>query len=926
MAAIEQVVPNLLGGVSQQPDPLKLPGQVKTANNVYLDPTFGALKRPGSELMLQVNDVPADAKWFPILRDEQEHYLVAIWRSGYAPGDQTTNDTPGTLQMRVYDVIQGRQVTVSYDANEEYLQGDVDFKELRHLTIGDYTLITNPRVQPTTFTQGERRTAECIITIGQAGYGTQYIVDFSEEDGGQQSRWQVQEMQAQETYTRSTHEQPEWNGETLVTDWNGTGLSFRVRVEARSFVRDGGKKYGHQYTTFVTLLVPGNSTTPFPDQIRVDVSGREWKVYITKQKETKAYANLGTAQFTTAVDPSGGGASTADIVTGLTASINSLTGFSATSTGNVIRVRRSGTSNEFVVSARGGTSGDGLTAFKYSVDNLAMLPTECWNGYRVIVRNTGDTEADDYYVEFVTDVEGADVPGPGRWRETHAQGEGGGLNDRTMPHVLVRKADGTFQFTSLEKSQWGKSWGRREVGSLETNPDPSFTNSGAAIYGMFMYKNRLGFLTEDAVVMSQVGDYFNFYATSGVALSDADPIDLATSDTRPVRLRGALTSDSGAILFGNQAQFRLSTQDDAFGPKTARLDKISNYIYDSDAWPVQTGVSMMYATNMGTYSSVYEMATDSTKGTPVIEENTRVVPRFLPSGLTWAESSMNNDTVLFGSRELKDVYVFRFFNEGPERSIAGWSKWTYPGKVQCVGCYGELMYLALRDDDGNTVITRSYLLDQADAPITAGEFNYLPRMDNIVQYPAQTTPRNKINLLQLDYNLRESKFTLSQQWGVYPCECTLVYTDVDDGEFEQFTVGTSRVFYAQKNRPFRIGLTYDMKLELPNFYVKTEKRPDRITDVMVQGVYFDLYQSSGIDVTVNVTGYDPYQGYLTPINANAYNADAAAMRVSGTEYLGMASPGSQSFITLSSTNPYPSGLISYSFQGIYNKRGYAPIR
>ena len=49
MAAIEQQIPNMLGGVSQQPDPVKLPGQVREADNVLLDPTFGCMKRPPTQ-------------------------------------------------------------------------------------------------------------------------------------------------------------------------------------------------------------------------------------------------------------------------------------------------------------------------------------------------------------------------------------------------------------------------------------------------------------------------------------------------------------------------------------------------------------------------------------------------------------------------------------------------------------------------------------------------------------------------------------------------------------------------------------------------------------------------------------------------------------------------------------------------------------
>ena len=305
MAAVEQTIPNLLGGVSQQPDPLKLPGQVKTANNVYLDPTFGALKRPGSELLLQSGVIPEDAKWFPILRDDTEHYLVAMWREGYVSGGNGSPEVPGTLKLKVFDVLNGNQRTVTYDDTEEYFHGDSDYSRISHLTIGDYTFLANPTVQPSTFGINETRPNEALVTIGQAGYGTQYICDFATEDSGQQSRWTVTELQAQNSFAKQNHETPEYSGEITINDWNGTGLAFRLRVEARSFARNEGEDYGHRYTPFVTLLAGGNNTSSFPGEIVVPLSGYNWKIYVTQQRESKTYANLGTAQYTTAVDPSG---------------------------------------------------------------------------------------------------------------------------------------------------------------------------------------------------------------------------------------------------------------------------------------------------------------------------------------------------------------------------------------------------------------------------------------------------------------------------------------------------------------------------------------------------------------------------------------------------------------------------------------------
>ena len=51
MATVNQRIPNFLGGVSQQPDKIKFPGQLRVCNNAVPDITFGLEKRPPAELV-----------------------------------------------------------------------------------------------------------------------------------------------------------------------------------------------------------------------------------------------------------------------------------------------------------------------------------------------------------------------------------------------------------------------------------------------------------------------------------------------------------------------------------------------------------------------------------------------------------------------------------------------------------------------------------------------------------------------------------------------------------------------------------------------------------------------------------------------------------------------------------------------------------
>lgn len=85
MAAVTQLIPTFLGGVSRQADTKKSPGQVVEILNGYTDPTYGLLKRNGSQylgLISQGADNFTNGHWFSISRDNDERYIGIITRAG----------------------------------------------------------------------------------------------------------------------------------------------------------------------------------------------------------------------------------------------------------------------------------------------------------------------------------------------------------------------------------------------------------------------------------------------------------------------------------------------------------------------------------------------------------------------------------------------------------------------------------------------------------------------------------------------------------------------------------------------------------------------------------------------------------------------------------------------------------------------------
>ena len=133
MAAVTQRVNNYLGGVSNQSDDKKLPGQVKECLNGYPDPTFGLTKRPGFEWIanLGTGTTYDSSKWFYIHRDADEKYIGCIKPAGGSTGD-----------IDIWNATTGVACTVNYGTGAQaYLTGARTNYDI--LTVQDTSIITN---------------------------------------------------------------------------------------------------------------------------------------------------------------------------------------------------------------------------------------------------------------------------------------------------------------------------------------------------------------------------------------------------------------------------------------------------------------------------------------------------------------------------------------------------------------------------------------------------------------------------------------------------------------------------------------------------------------------------------------------------------------------------------------------------------------
>ena len=985
MAAISQKIANLLGGVSQQPDPVKLPGQVRAADNVYLDPTFGCRKRPGTEYLATLgSNIPVDARWFTIFRDNNERYVVAMYNNP-------------TFGLRVWDLNDGAERTVTISDSATAYFEDASNDTVEQISIADYTMITNTnRIVSMSSTESPDSNTDALVTIDQISYNSNYNIDFSDagaaptpvysatglevipgtfevQDGGLCSLVDAQNFTESGPGGRSglqfrissqcaaylsgdagiEYKPSSFNtifnptsGSSSVTEdfgtfkvvWNGFGGDFIIdaqwlssdpkgttytgnlggkvkitRAEERGF---STQQYVSRYTVDV-ILQNGGVGWRVGDVVNVVMQGKTYAVRVTKETFIYAYNNLGTATYTTPADTSSGVLSVATVTSSLVSAINgSIAGFTAEAVGNVIKISRTG-GGEYNIAVRGGTTNTSMTALKGVARDVADLPSQGWDGFVIKVNNTDDETADDYYVQFET--QSAGVPGAGSWTETVAPGIKTTINSSTMPHALIRQADGTFTLDALNSDSAFGGWAPRVVGDEDTNPEPSFV--GHTITNMFFYANRLGFLSQDAVVMSQPGDYFNFFSASALTVSDVDPIDLTASATKPAILKAAVGTAKGLILFAESSQFLLSTDEVVFSSATAKLKEISNYFYRSRVIPLNSGVSVSFISESNTYSKVLEMAVDSVQNRPVVADITRIIPEYLPSSLEWGAVSANNNFLVFGNKS-QDVYTFKFFNNGDERQLAGWTRWIFPDPVELWAFEDDKCFIVTRDETSHHLLTSKLTDDPADAPLSVGFSAFTPRLDyqlNDTEFTpvvGQVSTRIDLPAQFIDKTPVVFIATGGDYTGYFATP------DVQDDAGTKYIEVPNAVATGE----WRLGLQYTSSVELPAIFTTAEGRADRVNIPMVEFLYLNLYYSGRYEAVLSKRGYDTSTRSLEVTPANVYVADQPTVQELGTAVVPLFAPGDIVNLTINCPDPFPSSITSYSWQGHYNNRGIRPLR
>ena len=392
----------------------------------------------------------------------------------------------------------------------------------------------------------------------------------------------------------------------------------------------------------------------------------------------------------------------------------------------------SGTRTAFNISCKGGPSNNKLAVFQDQVDNVSQLPTQSFHDHVVKIINTASPN-DTYFAKFVADD---GTSGTGYWKETLDPSKSPGLNQDTMPHELINSSTNTFQFRKID-------WVARLVGDDTTNSHPSFI--GSKIQQSFFHNNRLGFLSQDNVSMSQSSDFYNFYHTSAQTVTDADPVDLSCSTIRPAALHAVIPTTQGLVLFSKNQQFMMFSADGILTPATSLIRTISNYEMDTEVDPVDIGTNINFLSKTPSYTRIFGMVTRGQDENPQVLDVGRVVNEWVPATVDTFIASPQNQFLAMSSQSSDKVYLYRTYSDGEKNLVQAWFNWQLMGTVQTIAVDSDDMFTVTKQGNQFTLSKASLSQSPEDAIIVSNQGQKINPCVDLYTEASNAAGNNKVD-------------------------------------------------------------------------------------------------------------------------------------------------------------------------------------
>lgn len=706
MPLISGSVPSLINGISQQPATLRMPTQGAKQVNGFSHVSRGLQKRPCTEHIAKIVGVTSttsnDVFIHTIRRSEDEAYALII-----KGGDNPSGN--GNAEMRLYDLTgfatgtAGSEVFIHPDTVSSNITGngtiDVSYlsnfsgtnsfepNKLGATTIADFTFLLNKttKVKKDTTTTHPARPYEALVHFRVGDFDADYKIKIIEYDIDSEGE----------------------------ADKSATPLTTLTATYATPENRTASRTHSHETASMnnADAVVVANIAKTFTEgNTNHLISGTlvDGSSGVVRNPTNATVLDKGTFSGTRLQTAAMNAATTRNIDLGDGSGSHSNPWTVKYDSGESI-VYISNSQRPFTVEFTDGKGDSYVVPINGSdeVPSFGKLPgskhPDSDIGFVAKVSGDKDTGQDDYYVEWTGSV----------WKESarpkypavNAKKCRKSLDATTLPLRLF-KAFGTVNGVadSIYFILKTVPWEDRAVGDDTINPFPSFANYDETefpdglfvINDIFFHRNRLGFISDENVILSSAANYYEFFATTVLSVLDTAVIDVAVSNNQVAILKSAIPFQENLLLFSDLQQFKLSS-DQFLTPTSVTVDVATNFETSTVAKPVPAGKTIFFPFLRGAYSGIREYFIEIASETNDANEITSHVPELMEGTVAKLAVSSNEEVLcVLGNTDRKKLYVYKYYYADKEKLQSSWSTWSFDGDIVDMSFLGSVAFLLIR--------------------------------------------------------------------------------------------------------------------------------------------------------------------------------------------------------------------------------------
>ena len=213
----------------------------------------------------------------------------------------------------------------------------------------------------------------------------------------------------------------------------------------------------------------------------------------------------------------------------------------------------------------------------------------------------------------------------------------------------------------------------RQAGDDITNPIPSFIDN--PINDIVLHRNRLAFVSKDAVTLSEFGEFFNFFRITVQEVLDTAPIEVQTTDNITRELYNAVSYKNTLLVFSKEGQFALIGEP-SLTPESVNFTLATAYRSNTQIRPFALGDRLYFFEKRRNRNLMHEIVEREFKGNYLGREVTEKAPRLLLGNIQTLTNNGQDSVAIVTDSDLGEIITYTLKVDQTKGVIEAWHRYT----------------------------------------------------------------------------------------------------------------------------------------------------------------------------------------------------------------------------------------------------------